>query len=368
MKKPPEVIPEFDEPAELGEAAEFGEAAELREAADDIAARPRRRGFPLAIVASALAGALVGGGVVFLALWTPDVPQPPEAGVTIPGAAPQASGTRVGPAGDWSRTLTAAKQLVAAGKLREAQEEYLSILLIEPTHDEAMRGLVRVVGLLARGDRAALLRQAEAYRRAVSLGIETEEHYTAPAMELLARANLQAAGARVSAATPQPAPRTTARPPARPRAEPEPAPPARTRPAPEPRPVPQRPPAQPAPEPRPALQRPGQPTPEPAPAPRPAPAPQPSPPAQPAPPPPAAVNVNEPFVTVVIGPVASSDQASAITGELTIAGYAARLRRQAAGSYVITLGPYRQSEAARAAGFVRSRFGQNVPVSLTPAP
>jgi hypothetical protein len=72
-------------------------------------------------------------------------------------------------------------------------------------------------------------------------------------------------------------------------------------------------------------------------------------------------------VTVVIGPVASSDQASAITGELTLAGYAARLRRQGAGSYVITLGPYRQSEAARAAGYVRSRFGQ-VAVSLTPAP
>lgn len=80
------------------------------------------------------------------------------------------------------------------------------------------------------------------------------------------------------------------------------------------------------------------------------------------------MNVNEPFVTVVIGPVASSEQASAITGELTIAGYSARLRRQSAGSYMITLGPYRQSEAARAAGYVRNRFGQNVQVSLTPVP
>jgi len=32
------------------------------------------------------------------------------------------------------------------------------------------------------------------YRRAIAGGLETEEHYTAPAMELLLRATLQAAG------------------------------------------------------------------------------------------------------------------------------------------------------------------------------
>jgi hypothetical protein len=80
------------------------------------------------------------------------------------------------------------------------------------------------------------------------------------------------------------------------------------------------------------------------------------------------VDVNEPFVTVVIGPFGSSERASAISGELTIAGYATRLRRQAEGSYVITLGPYRRSEATRAAGYVKSRFGAGVPVVLSPVP
>src|SRR3990170_2633539 len=191
-----------------------------------------------------------------------------------------------------------------------------------------MRGLVRVVGLIAKGDRAALRRQAEEYRRAVTLGVETEEHYTAPAMELLARASLQAAGVRRGALPPSP----------RPAPPPAPATP-RVRPSPAPRPEPATPPRSASPPARP--QRPA-----PAPAPQ---APPPSPP--PAPPaPPAAVNVNEPFVTVVIGPFGSSDRASAITGELTIAGYAARLRREGAGGYVIQLGPYRPSEAARAAG------------------
>lgn len=78
------------------------------------------------------------------------------------------------------------------------------------------------------------------------------------------------------------------------------------------------------------------------------------------------MNVNEPFFVVAVGPIASGDQASAITAELTIAGFAARVRRQEAGDYVITLGPYRESEARRAAVYVKSRFGQGLPVALTP--
>ena len=313
--------------------------------------RPAMRRTVAVVITSALIGALVGGGVVFLSMAKPSAPTKPPVSASKAPTRPSAptTGSKEAAAGsEWSSPLTSAKQLVAAGKLREAQEEYLSILLIEPTHEEAMRGLVRVVGLIAKGDRAALQRQAEDYRQAVALGIETEEHYTAPAMELLARASLQAAGVRAVAVQPRPqpapapAPSNRARPPApsRPETKPQPRPVAPTKPAPPPAPTTQAPPAQPAP------------------------------PTQTAPAPPAAapVNVNEPFVTVVIGPVGSSDRASAITGELTIAGYAARLRRQAAGSYVITLGPYRQSEAARAAGYVRSRFGASIPVALSPVP
>jgi len=164
------------------------------------------------VIASAVLGGLVGGAVVFLLAdgltgrtGKPSASRQPSAAASkVPSAPSSGPASKQASAGsEWSSPLASAKQMVAAGRLREAQEEYLSILLIEPTHEEAMRGLVRVVGLIAKGDRAALRRQAEEYRQAVALGIETEEHYTAPAMELLRRASLQAAGERVP-----PAPRT----------------------------------------------------------------------------------------------------------------------------------------------------------------
>jgi len=329
--------------------------------------RPVRQWTLPVIIISAMLGAAVGGALVYLGLMQPPKPLVPPAVTTdIPaGAQAPADGGRPSAAGnDWSSALSAAKQDIAAGRLREAQEEYLSILLIEPTHEDAMRGLVRVVGLIAKGDPAALRRQAEEYRRAIALGMETEEHYTAPAMELLARASLQAAGVRAAPAgaeapTSAPeGPRIT-RPPAASRPAPNPPPatsPAQPKP---PRPAPTPPPSRP--------QRPSPATPPPSARPPAAARPAPSA-AQPAPPPPAALNVNEPFVTVVIGPFGSSERASAVTGELTISGYAARVRRQGEGSYLITLGPYRKSEAERAAAFVKSRFGANVPVALSPVP
>jgi cell division protein FtsN len=233
---------------------------------------------------------------------------------------------------DWRTLLTNAGKLAAAGKLREAQEAYLAVLLVDPNHEAAMRGLVRVVRTMARGDRAALRRQAEEYRRAIAGGLETEEHYTAPAMELLLRATLQAAGEI------QPSARPAVR-----RASPQPtAPPAERQPA-------QKPKTQP-----PAKPRPTSPLPEPA---------------RPAPPPPSPpLDANEPFFTVAVGPISSGDLASTISAELTIAGFSARVQRQGVGSYLITLGPYRQSEARRAADYVRSRFGRDVPIALAPAP
>jgi cell division protein FtsN len=330
--------------------------------ADVTPTRPVRRRMLPVIILSVLLGALAGGAVVFLGLMKPpSSPLPPQASPSVPAGvpAPAANGSQASAGSEWTSTLSAAKQDIAAGRLREAQEEYLSILLIEPTHEDAMRGLVRVVGLIAKGDPAALRRQAEEYRRAIALGMETEEHYTAPAMELLARASLQAAPAGAEAPTSAPeGPRIT-RPPAASRPAPNPPPvtsPAQPKP---PRPAPTPPPSRP--------QRPSPATPPPSARPPAAARPAPSA-AQPAPPPPAALNVNEPFVTVVIGPFGSSERASAVTGELTISGYAARVRRQGEGSYLITLGPYRKSEAERAAAFVKSRFGANVPVALSPVP
>ena len=324
--------------------------------------RPVRSRMLPALIVSALLGAAAGGAVVYLGLMKP--PSPPGApGVSrnAPPAAPapaaRGKGTVAG--SEWASALTNAKRDIAAGRFREAQEEYLSILLIEPAHEEATRGLVRVVGLIAKGDRAVLRRQAEEYRRAIALGTETEEHYTAPAMEILARASLQAAGIRATPVGAQ----------APPTSSPESGgtrPQAASRPAPNP---PSPPPArrtQPAPTtPAPRPQTPAAPAPSAPPPTTTSPAPSA---AQPVSPPSAPLNVNEPFVTVVIGPFGSSERASAVTGELTISGYAARVRRQGEGSYLITLGPYRKSEAERAAAFVKSRFGANVPVALSPTP
>ena len=89
----------------------------------------------------------------------------------------------------------AARELLEAGRLREAQDEYLTIILAYRGADDAaaMRGLVTVRRRMANDDPALLRRQAEAYRRAIAQKIETDEHYTSPAMEFLAQACLLAA-------------------------------------------------------------------------------------------------------------------------------------------------------------------------------
>jgi len=69
---------------------------------------------------------------------------------------------------------------------------------------------------------------------------------------------------------------------------------------------------------------------------------------------------------VTLGPIASGERASQIAAELTVAGFSARVQRREEGGYQITLGPYRESEARRAANHVRVRFA-DVPVALVPA-
>jgi peptidyl-tRNA hydrolase len=291
------------------------------EAADIAPSRPARHRMLPAIIISALVGAIVGGGVVYVGLMKPPVSQiPPALTTDVPAVAPAPGARALQTAGgsDWSSALSAAKRDTAAGKLREAQEEYLSILLIEPTHEEAMRGLVRVVGLIAKGNRAALRRQAEEYRRAISLGIETEEHYTGPAMEILARATLQAAGERVpplsQVQAPAPSPPVAQQPRASPREEPRQTPRPKAS-------------SQPKSPPRPAATQPQSPREQTRPAP-PAPPPSKDPAAAtPAQPPEGTSEPVGPLTILQIGP-APGPLATDILGELTLAGFSARVSSQ----------------------------------------
>src|SRR3990172_4948331 len=126
---------------------------------------------------SALLGGLVGGLLIYLAVHDgggqlrggPTGPEPSSQGdeAAVAPASPQ-----VAQSSDWRTLLTNAGKLAAAGKLREAQDAYLAVLLVDPNHEAAMRGLVRVVRTMARGDRAALRRQADEYRRAIAGGLD----------------------------------------------------------------------------------------------------------------------------------------------------------------------------------------------------
>jgi hypothetical protein len=80
------------------------------------------------------------------------------------------------------------------GRLMEAQDAYLEILVVTPDDEGAMRGLAAVRRRLALNDPSLLRRQAEAYGQAASQGVEISgEHYTRAAMALLAEASLRAA-------------------------------------------------------------------------------------------------------------------------------------------------------------------------------
>jgi len=85
-------------------------------------------------------------------------------------------------------------EMVRGGRLMEAQDAYLEILVVTPGDEGAMRGLVAIRRRLALNDPALLRRQAEAYGQAASNGVEISgEHYTRAAMAVLAEASLRAA-------------------------------------------------------------------------------------------------------------------------------------------------------------------------------
>jgi hypothetical protein len=77
--------------------------------------------------------------------------------------------------------------------LRDAQDEFLRILLINLEDRDALHGLVAVRRQMAGDDPRVLRRQAAEYEDAIRRGTETREHYTLPAMEALVSASLEAA-------------------------------------------------------------------------------------------------------------------------------------------------------------------------------
>jgi len=123
------------------------------------------------------------------------VPSTPAVAPPTSAAAPPTSGATPQQPAHIRERHEAARHLLEAGRLREAQDEYLTIILAYRGADDAaaMRGLVTVRRRMAQDDPGLLRRQAQAYRRAIAQKIETDEHYTSPAMEFLARACLLAA-------------------------------------------------------------------------------------------------------------------------------------------------------------------------------
>lgn len=268
-----------------------------------------------------------------------------------PPSSPDAGGDAAGDA------LRSAQRLLAAGRLREAQDEFIQVLLVAPNSEEAWIGLVQVRRRLARDDSGLLRRQAAAYQRAIARGEETDEHYTATAMRILAQASVQAAqeiergippssegpGPIVLEATPAPTSAASSSPVARPVRQSTPRPRATRRPTPRPtaRVV-----ATVAPTPRPpVVAQTAVPTPQPS------------------------LDENEPFFLIQIGPVYDPNRASEIAAELTVSGYAARVSRPGGGSfYFITLGPYRRSAVEAIVNNIRRRFGAGTPIVVTPVP
>lgn len=279
-------------------------------------------------------------------------PLPTASVQAAPPSSPDAGGDAAGDA------LRSAQRLLAAGRLQEAQDEFIQVLLVAPDSEEAWIGLVQIRRRLARDDPGLLRRQAAAYQRAIARGEETDEHYTATAMRILAQASVQAAqeierGIPPSSEGPGPTSIVLEATPASPTAASSPA----ARPVPEltPRPRATR---RPTPRPTTRVAETATPTPRaPGVAQTAVPTPQPS------------LDESEPFFLIQIGPVYDANRASEIAAELTVSGYAARVSRPGGGSfYFITLGPYRRSAVEAIVNSIRRRFGSGLPVAVTPAP
>jgi len=144
----------------------------------------------LPLLISVLTGAVVAGLLFLLPLRQEEgrTPAPPQE--TPEGVAPTDPAMRARLAAD---ALADGRAQLAAGRLREAQDRFVEVLLLLPGHEQAWAGLIQVRRRLANDDAALLRRQAAAYQSAIAKGTETEEHYAAPAMALLAEASLRAA-------------------------------------------------------------------------------------------------------------------------------------------------------------------------------
>lgn len=166
------------------------------------------------LVGGFLAGILVGWAVLGLAPGPSPRPasQPtPASRPTPPASQPTSPASQSAPppsqttptnqptpltsqpsAGDPSEV---ARQKLLAGRLEEAQNDYLQLLLSGPYRNDprVLQVLATIRRRLAHDDPALLRRQATGYRKAIAQNVETEQHYTPEAMELLAQASLIAA-------------------------------------------------------------------------------------------------------------------------------------------------------------------------------
>ncbi len=154
------------------------------------------------LVGGFLAGILVGWVVLGLA---PGPSPQPKSQTTSPASRPTPPASQPTPpasrptqptsqqsAGD---PVEVARQKLLAGRLQEAQNDYLQLLLSGPYRNDprVLQVLATIRRRLAHDDSVLLRRQAAGYRDAIARNVETEDHYTPEAMELLAQASLIAA-------------------------------------------------------------------------------------------------------------------------------------------------------------------------------
>lgn len=301
----------------------------------------------LLLLLTFFAGAVLGG--VALVLWGDNRPQstPSASAVTRPAA----------PASHDEAT----SQLMAAGRLREAQDAYLAELLsagAEASHD-AWQGLVGVRRQLAHHDPLVLRQQAAAYRQAIAEGVETE-HYTKAALEVLATTSLRAAeeieaelsgkpqAARVEVPTIPPALQSTSSSSREMKAQ-SPSPALQPVPVPSERPIERAPGATAgvSPETPPSINPQTHSAPSRGTA---VPAPQPT----PASPPPVAGT--DPLYVVQVGPIVDAEQVSAIIGELTRGGFAPIVRkRDEPLRFRVSSDPHASSVVERRAAMLREQ-------------
>ncbi|MGH2453894.1 MAG: hypothetical protein ACRDF5_09045 [bacterium] len=283
----------------------------------------------LPVLISILVGAVLGGFLFLLPLTRLNGSRPAPSPEATEGALRLAPADR---AEVIRHALEAAAELLVAGRLREAQDEYVQVLLLAPDSVEGWAGLLRVRRLLAKDDPTVLRRQAGTYRRAIARGEETEEHYTIAAMRVLAEASERAAQGLEQAR--RPSPRGLGASPIVLAATPPPT--ARPRPAATPR----------RPTPRPAAR---------AAAPTARPTPKATPKLTPVTP--EAVPRGEPLYVGRTGPIVTFPQANEVHRALTAAGYTVYLSAfEGTSLYQITFGPYPKSVTDAIVRFLTSRF------------